>query len=201
MGKFITALISFAFFCSLAHAEELAYESFFSKKQNIDKSGTEIYSSNLHLKQHKRFGAGMSLGGSSGVAGINAEINLDPTSALVLGIGTGPSYGTFNIQGKYNFEAYYLSPYAKAGYSKWFDTGATKSNAGDSDILRQIYSEKDLKAGKFEANFATASIGAEYNQLEGELSGLNFFGEVTAMVEMEKIKIIPTGSVGIIYFY
>jgi hypothetical protein len=201
MGKFITALVSLALFCSFANAEELAYESFFSKKQNIDKDGTEIYSSNLHLKQHKKFGVEVALGGSSGVAGVGAELNLDPATALVVGMGTGPSYGTFNVAGKYNFEGYYFSPYAKAGYAKWFDAGTDKSSASDSDILRQIYSSKELKAGKFDANFATASIGAEYNQLEGELSGLNFFGEVTAMVEMEKIKIIPTGSVCIIYFY
>lgn len=201
MRNIIITLVGFGLFCATVHAEELSAQSFFSKKQNFDTDGTELYSSNYHLKQNKKFGVGLAMGGVNGVLGIESEFNLDPSLALVLGMGTGPSYGTFNFQGKYSFEAMYLSPYVKAGYSKWFNSGAVRSTATDSDILRQIYSDKELKAGKFDANFVVASIGAEYNQLEGELSGVNFFGEMTLMAELQKVKVAPSGSVGVIYFY
>ena len=201
MRKFISALAVIGLFAFAVNAEELPYESFFSKKQNLDKDGTEIYTSNYHMKQNKKFGAGIAAGGANGVLGVTSEFNLDPSLALSIGLGTGPSYGTFNVLGKYSLEAMYLSPYVKAGYSRWFNSGTMKTSATSSDILRQVFSERDLKSGKFDANFVVASIGAEYNQLEGELSGVNFFGEVTAMLEVQKVKVIPTGSVGIIYFY
>ncbi|MCC2679296.1 MAG: hypothetical protein K0R29_1872 [Pseudobdellovibrio sp.] len=201
MRNVIIALVSFGLFCSAANSEELSYQSFFSKKQNFDTDGTELYRSNYHLKQNKKFGIGLAMGGANGVLGIESQFNLDPGLALVLGMGTGPSYGTFNVQAKYSFEALYLSPYVKGGYSKWFNSGAVKSTATSSDILRQIYSDKDLKAGKFDANFVVASVGAEYNQLEGELAGVNFFGEMTLLAEMQKVKVAPSGAIGITYFY
>ena len=73
--------------------------------------------------------------------------------------------------------------------------------AKDSDVLRRIFSEKNLKSGKFEADFLVSSVGAEYNQLEGELAGVNFYAELVLMTELKKATIIPTGAVGITYFY
>jgi len=182
-------------------ADEAPYESFFTKKQKINADGTEIYKSNYELKQNKRIGAGLAVGGVSGVLGVSAELNLAPAETLVIGMGTGPSYGTFNLQGKYNFEAEYLTPFVKLGYSKWFSSGTIPSTAATSETLRQVYSEKDLRAGKFDASFAVASIGAEYNQLEGELSGINFYGEFTLLTEVRTASVIPSGALGIIYFY
>jgi hypothetical protein len=199
MKRIIVALLVSV--CSFSALAQESNESFFAKSQKFDTDGTEIYSSNRELKRHKKFGSAIQMGGASGVLGINAELNLDSIATLVVGMGTGPRYGTFNIQGKYNFEALYLSPFVKAGYSRWFNAGVVNSTPTNSDILRQIYSEKDLRAGKFDANFAVASIGAEYNQLEGELSGVNFYGEVTMMVEVQKVKLLPAGAIGLIYFY
>ena len=63
------------------------------------------------------------------------------------------------------------------------------------------YSIRDLKNGKFGADFLVGALGAEYNQLEGELSGVNFYGELLLMTEIKTAKIVPTGAVGITYFY
>lgn len=182
-------------------AQETSSSSFFSKKQQFDQTGVELYSSNLDMKANKKLGAGLALGGALGQFGALAELNLDPSRALLIGMGTGPGYGTFTLQGKYNFEALYISPYVKVGYSKWFSAGKVPSDATGSDVLRQIYSQADLKAGRFDANFVLGSFGAEYNQLEGELAGVNFFGEMTLMSELQTARLVPTGSVGITYFY
>jgi hypothetical protein len=186
---------------SAAMAQNNTNESFFSRSQQFDSEGIELYSSNLDLKKHKKVGFGVSLGGANGVLGFNSELNLDPANALVLGLGTGPSYGSFNILWKYNFEGYYLSPYTKLGYSKWFSTSSGGGTARDSDVLRRIFSEKDLKANKFDADFLVSSFGIEYNQLEGELSGTNFYGEVVLLSEVKTSTVIPSGAVGMIYFY
>lgn len=185
---------------TLATAQTTTNESIFIKKQKFDTDGTELYSSNLDLKGHKKFGFGTSVGGAAGMFGLNAELNLEPENTLVIGLGTGPSYGTFNILWKNNVEARYLSPYTKVGYSKWFSAGGSGS-AADSGVLRQIFSEQDLRAGKFGADFFVASIGAEYNQLEGELSGVNFYGELVMLTEVRTARLVPSGAVGITYFY
>jgi hypothetical protein len=194
-------LISLHSFASQAEQSGLPFESFFRSSMKIDADGTEIYETNWDLKKHKKVGIGAAIGGVSGAYGINAELNLDPMSALVIGIGTGPSYGTFNLQGKVNFESYYLSPFLKMGYSRWFNSGRVPSTATSSGILTQIYSSKDLRAGKFDAGFLVASVGAEYNQLEGELSGVNFYGEMTMLLETTSLKMVPAGAVGVTYYY
>jgi hypothetical protein len=176
-------------------------ESFFSKNQKFDNEGVELYMSNLELKQHKKLGFGVSLGGSTGQLGINGELNLDPENALVIGLGTGPSYGSFSLSYKNNIEAKYLSPYAKFGYSKWFKASNNSTSVQTSDVLKSIYSDKDLKAGNFDADFFVAGFGAEYNQLEGPLSGVNFYGEIVLLTEMKSAKLVPTGAVGLTYFY
>ena len=186
---------------SLTLAQTAPNESVFVKKQKFDTDGTELYSSNLDLKRHKKFGFGTSVGGVAGMFGLNAEINLEPENALVLGLGTGPNYGTFNVLWKNNVEANYFSPYFKVGYSKWFSAGGGSGSASESAVLRQIFSERDLKNGKFGADFLVGALGAEYNQLEGELSGVNFYGELVLMTEIKTAKIVPTGAVGITYFY
>lgn len=177
--------------------------SFFSKNQKFDVEGIELYDSNLDLKRHKRFGMGVSLGGANGVLGLNTELNLDPENALVLGLGTGPGYGTINMLWKYNYESRYLSPYTKLGYSKWFRAGRGVAGGGatESEVLRRVYSDQDLRAGRFDADFLVTGLGAEYNQLEGEMAGVNFYGEVLLMSELKTARVVPTGAVGMIYFY
>lgn len=194
-------LLVFLLISAQVFADSDMNQSFFSKNQKFDKDGVELYSSNIELKRHKKFGLGVSIGGASGAVGINSELNLDPENALVIGMGTGPSYGSFNLSYKRNLENLYLSTYGKLGYSKWFNSSSNTISAKDSDILRRVFSEKDLEARKFDADFLVSAVGAEYNQLEGELSGVNFYGELVLMTEFRKSTVIPSGSVGIVYFY
>jgi hypothetical protein len=174
-------------------------QSIFIKNQKFDNEGVELYGTNTEMKLYKKLGLGVTLGGSTGVLGINGEINLDRTEAAVIGLGAGPSYGSFSVGWKHNFEAQYFSPYTKVGYSKWFSSAG--KNATDSDILQRVFSDDELRSGHFDANFAIGALGVEYNQLEGELAGVNFFGEVIMMAEIAKSVFIPSGGVGVIYYY
>ena len=174
-------------------------QSIFSKSKKLDQEGVELYSTNSEMKIFKKLGLGFMMGGSTGLVGLNAEVNLDSTEAVFIGLGAGPSYGTFSFGWKHNFEGQYLSPYTKLGYSKWFNSSG--SNATESDILKSIFTYEELKSGRFNADFAVGGIGLEYNQLEGELSGVNLFAEVLLLDEISKSTFIPTGGVGIIYYY
>jgi hypothetical protein len=198
----IVIIVSFAVFqTAQAQNNTGTSTSIFTKKQVFDNEGVELYDSNLQMKQNKMLGLGLALGGSTGLIGLNAEVNMTPEDALFVGMGAGQGYNTFNVGYKRNFEGYYLSPYTKVGFSKWFSSNSQNGSEQKSDILKQVLTEKEARENKFNENFITGAAGIEYNQLEGELSGVNFYGELVLMGSVSTSKIVPTGSVGIIYFY
>ena len=176
-------------------------QSIFNKYQNFASDGVELYASNLEMKAYKKFGIGLVAGGATGLLGLNAEINLDSIEAVVIGLGTGPSYNSFNLGWKHNFIGNYLSPYTKVGYSKWFNSPGSSSSAADSDILKRVLTTDEIKNNRFSADFIVASAGLEYNQLEGDLAGVNFYGELVMLTEFKNTTLIPAGAIGIIYYY
>lgn len=184
-----------------AMAQEIERTSVFTKNQNFDEEGIELYESNLQLKSFKKFGFGASLGGLNGFFGANIEANILPDNALFIGVGGGDGYNAISAGWKMNFEGEYLSPYTKVGYSKWFNTNSASAVANRSDVLRRVLSDSEIRQNRFNVDFIAGGAGLEYNQLEGELSGVNLFAEILAMTSFSKISIIPTGSVGITYFY
>lgn len=193
-------VLFFMFFAAQTFAQGAQESvSVFSKKQKIDHDGTELYSLNIEMKNYKKFGFGLNLGSSTGILGLNGEVNLDGNDALAIGLGMGSSYGAFSLAWKHNFEAMYLSPYSKVGYSKWFSSSGKSAN--DSDVLKRIYSENDLRTGRFGPDFLIGGFGLEYNQLDGDMAGVNFFGEVIMMAEVSTSTFIPNGGIGIIYYY
>ena len=198
MNKF--AIIFLIFITGIVQAQTNSEAtSVFTKKQQVDQEGVELYSSNTEMKSFKKLGLGLMLGGATGVLGLNAEFNLDANEALAIGLGAGPSYGTFSVAWKHNFDAQYLAPYTKLGYAKWFSSAG--NSATDSDVLKRVFSDNELRSGRFGADFLIGGMGIEYNQLEGDLAGVNFFGELMMMAEITKSTLIPTGAVGIIYYY
>lgn len=198
---FFSMFLSFGAYAQDSSSLSANNESIFVKKQKIDQEGIELYSSNWDMKSVKVVGLGLTLGGSAGVIGLNGEVNLDPAEALVIGLGVGQSYGTFGLGWKHNFEGAYLSPYSKLGYSKWFGSSSGSGSAADSDVLKRLFSEEDLRSKRFDADFLTGGGGIEYNQLEGELAGVNFFGEIIMLAEVRTFTVIPTGAVGVTYYY
>lgn len=195
-------IIALTFMTSAAFAQsEPTNQSVFSKSQKFDNEGVELYDSNYELKAYKKIGLGLSTGGMTGGLGFNLEVNLQPEDALAFGIGAGKAYNSFHIAWKHNYEAAYLSPYTKVGYANWFNSNSKSESASSNDILDRVLSENQIKENKFSANFLAAGMGLEYNQLEGELSGVNFFGELMVMGELNSSIYLPTAGLGLTYFY
>ena len=187
---------------SLANAQySNDQESFFSKNQKFDHEGVELYDSNIDMKEYKKIGVGFSSGGMTGLFGLNLEINIVPQDSAVVGLGKGEAYGTFHFAWKRNYEGQYLSPYTKVGYSRWFNTNSDAGAANESNILKNVLTESEIRTNEFSADFIAAAAGLEYNQLEGELSGVNFYGELILMSEITKSIYLPTAGVGLTYFY
>ena len=201
---FLTVMIAGLVGVSLnAHSDTTtSTTSILSKNRKYDQEGIELYNSNLDMKSMKRVGAGLVAGGLAGLIGLNIEINIEPENTFFLGLGTGKGFNTFNFGYKKNFESLYMSPYTKVGFSQWYNSSKSDETVGpNSNILRQVLSDNEIQNNKFNVNFLAGGAGLEYNQLEGDLSGLNLFGEVIVMADLATFKIQPTGSIGITYFY
>lgn len=196
----ITLLTTSAVFAQES-SNESSNQSIFSRSQKFDNEGVELYDSNYELKNYKKLGLGISTGGLSGGFGFNLEVNVQPQDAIAFGLGTGMAYNTFHIAWKHNFESNYLSPYTKAGYANWFNANSPNGDASSSDILKRVLTENQIKNNKFSANFIAAGMGLEYNQLEGELSGVNFYGELMVLGELNSSVYLPTAGLGLTYFY
>ncbi len=176
--------------------------SIFSKNQKFDNEGVELYNDNLDMKSMKKIGTGLAAGGMTGLIGLNIEINFQPEDTLFFGLGSGKGFNTFNIGYKKNFEGYYMSPYTKVGINRWSSSSNSSSgSASSSDILRQVLSDNEIRDNNFYVNFLAGGAGLEYNQLEGNLSGINLFGELLLLADISDFKLVPTGSIGITYFY
>lgn len=180
---------------------QVAQESIFSRNQKFDHEGVELYDSNLDLKSFKKIGFGLSTGGLTGLLGINLEVNVANYDAIGFGVGAGKAFNSFHLVWKRNYKSAYLSPYTKVGYSNWFNSSSSGGSANDSDVLKRVLTSDEIKDNKFSSHFIAAGAGLEYNQLEGELSGLNFYGELFVMSELKTSIYLPTAGIGLTYFY
>ncbi len=189
----ITALV----FGSLVAKADISEE--FTSVFKIDEATQ--YSSTLNMRQNRKFGIGTAVGGNLGLVGFNFELNFEDENGAIAGFGTGPGYNSFQVLWKHAFEGDYIAPYTTVGYSRWYSTSTGADQINKSGVLKSAVSESDKTAGRFATNFVTASAGLQYNQLSGEFAGTSFFAELTMLAEVQQSVLIPTGSVGAIYYF
>lgn len=158
------------------------------------------YSSNLKLREDRKIGLGTQLGGGLGVAGLDLEINVDSENSVIAGAGSGTGYGTFQVLWRHSFEGSYLTPYTTAGWSRWYNSSST-SEYKNSLILDRVLNDSERASGRFGVDFLTVSAGMQYHQLSGDLMGLSFFAEFALLSALSNPSIVPTGTLGSIYYF
>ncbi|MGZ3770321.1 MAG: hypothetical protein ACXVCP_11920 [Bdellovibrio sp.] len=159
------------------------------------------YASTLKMREDRKVGAGIFVGGASGATGIATEFNFEDADGVLAGVGAGPGYNAVQIAWKHSFDGDYLAPYATAGYSRWYNSSGDTNNLKKSDILNRVLTASEKKNGQFGADFLNASIGLQYNQLSGDFAGLSFYGELIGMWEVKRSMFLPNGSIGAIYYF
>lgn len=171
-----------------------------AKAVESSSSHHKIYANNLTMREERKVGVGVGMGGPLGFTGINLELNLEDENATLAGFGYGSGYNTVHLQWKHSFEGQYFTPYFTAGYTRWYNT--QERNLQDSSyVLRAVLSEETLKKGPFSADFLVGSLGLQYNELEGEWSGAGFYFEFNLLGSLSKSTLIPSGSIGAIYYF
>ncbi|MGZ3774904.1 MAG: hypothetical protein ACXVCY_01085 [Pseudobdellovibrionaceae bacterium] len=159
------------------------------------------YTSTLKMRDDRKVGAGISIGGSTGVAGFNMELNFEDADGVLAGFGTGPGYNAVQIAWKHAFDGDFLAPYTSLGYSRWYNSSGNVGDLKNSDILSRVLTSSEKKSGQFGADFVNASIGLQYNQLSGDFAGVSVYGELIGMYEVKRSMFLPNGAVGAIYYF
>lgn len=99
------------------------------------------------FKEERRFGAGVGVGGPLSALGLEVEFNLDPRFSLSGGVGSGFSYSTFAVKGKYFLLGDQVSPYFLVGFARWWSQGTLERDIGPS-VLKNIFLDGvDPRAG------------------------------------------------------
>lgn len=175
-----------------------AIEQEYSQNLREERLST-TFVSNLKMREQRKVGLGMAVGGTLGVAGALLEFNFEDADGAVAGFGTGPGYNSIALAWKHTFEGDYLSPYTTAGYSRWYNSSGHFD--GSSSILDRVLTDSEKKSGQFGTDFLTGSIGLQYNQLSGDFSGLGVYAELVALVEVKRSQFLPAGAVGALYYF
>lgn len=211
MNKFVMGLSSLMLISSLSHAQvslSADSQSISTKARAIEQEYSQglreerlamTYPTNLKMREERKVGIGMAVGGPLGVAGAFLEFNFEDADGAVAGFGTGPGYNSVALAWKHTFEGDYLAPYTTVGYSRWYNS--TGHFDGGSSILNRVLTESEKKSGQFGADFITGSIGLQYNQLSGEVAGLSVYAELVALAEVKRSQFIPSGTVGALYYF
>lgn len=172
-----------------------------SSSASLNIGNQPLYASTLKMRESRKVGAGVSAGGNLGLFGLNVEFNFEDENGVVIGFGSGAGYNSFQVAWKHAFEGPYLAPYVMAGYSRWYNSYGSSGSHQSSDILNRVLTTQEKLEGRFGTDFINTAVGAQYNQLSGDLAGLSFYGELIAMVEFKRGVVLPNGAVGLLYYF
>lgn len=158
------------------------------------------YQDNLALREARKIGLGLALGGTLGNYGINVEINFEDMDGAVAGLGGGDGYSSVNVLWKHTFLGDTVAPYTTLGYSRWYNSSGT-GNYQNSTVLEQVLNEEQKSSGKFATDFISGALGLQFIQLSGSFAGTSLFAEIILLGEVHRAMIVPTGSVGAAYYF
>jgi len=158
------------------------------------------YPNNYKLREDRKVGAGLSVGGALGAVGGLVELNIEDNNGVLAGFGTGSGYQTMALSWKHSFEGEYFTPYTTLGIAHWWDSGKS-SDISNSSLLKNFLSDEEKRSGKFGIELLTGSAGMQFHQLTGELAGSSFFIEFGGLYSFNQSKLLPTGSVGALYYF
>ncbi|MGZ3749169.1 MAG: hypothetical protein ACXWRE_16615 [Pseudobdellovibrionaceae bacterium] len=197
---FVVAVLTATPF-TYANTQYLDESDFSSTAANVFKiDENNNYKENRALREVRKLGVGLVLGGSLGLHGLNIEINFEDMDGAVAGLGGGDDYNSVNILWKHTFLGDTVAPYTTLGYSRWYNSGGG-GNYQKSVVLDQVLTADEKSSGRFATDFISGALGLQYIQLSGAFAGTSLFAEIILLGEVHRAMIVPTGSVGAAYYF
>lgn len=158
----------------------------------------------LSLRKIRRVGVGMTASGALGLAGAEIELNFTPETSFVGGFGGGPGYQSFTLQYKTILSGRNFLPYFAGGYSRWYSTRESTEFRGGSTpsvLAERFLSVSERANGRFAVNLIHPTLGVQVIQPSGPWVGTSVFFELIMLTEIENLDMVPTGSLGFMYYF
>ncbi len=154
------------------------------------------------LRKARQLAVGPTIGGPQGLIGLQAEFNVEPEWSVMAGFGGGDGFRSLTVQARRVFYGTYVAPYVGAGYSRWYSSGLGPVTETTPAFLHDSFlSNRGRETGDFAENIAFSSAGFQYLQLHGPLVGLSIYAEVSALLDLNRLVMLPTGAVGTLYYF
>jgi hypothetical protein len=196
IAAFLAMPLSYA---STQDLDETDFSSTAASVFKVDESNN--YADNLALREARKIGLSLGVGGSLGLYGFNIEINFEDADGAMAGIGSGDGYNSFNVLWKHTFLGDTVAPYTTLGYSRWYNASGGR-NYKNSAVLERVLTDRQKADGKFATDFLSGSVGLQYTTLKGSLAGTSLYAEMVLLGDFfHSGNIVPTGSVGAGYYF
>ncbi|MES3037877.1 MAG: hypothetical protein V4736_08225 [Bdellovibrionota bacterium] len=155
------------------------------------------YSSTYEMKESLKVGIGPVFGGAYGKWGVKLDLNIEEDDGVVTGVGGSDSYNSFNIGWKHDFDGTFTHIYSVLGYAHLF--GGDRAPSNNEYLIEQLNGPD--AGGNISEGLSVLGLGFQYNELGPELTGLSLFVEGNILHAWKSSKLIPTGTVGMTYFF
>lgn len=119
------------------------------------------------LKMSRRFGVGVSAGGSLAVFGVEADVNITENFALSTGLGSGIDYSTFMVKGRWFLMGEWVSPYVGLSLSRWWTNGTTETRIGPSILANRFLAGTTDYSQGFNVWLMSPSLGVQFMHPKG----------------------------------
>jgi hypothetical protein len=191
------------FFIYLLSTILLTGSVFAKTSQNSTTVSVDRIDSGLELRKIKRLGTGVVVGGTTGLVGLNVELNFTPTSSVVTGVGLGSEFQTFSFAWKEVLAGQWFLPYMSGGYSRWYNTSKRGSIGKTSPgfLADRFLSPKQKASGEFAKDLLSVGFGLQYVQLTGQWIGTSLFLEATLLMDVIDMVSVPVGTMGFLIYF
>ncbi|HEX4923015.1 MAG TPA: hypothetical protein VFV50_02980 [Bdellovibrionales bacterium] len=164
----------------------------------------KIANDGLAMRKVRRVAIGASAAGPLGFAGANLELNFTDRWGVGAGFGGSTNYQAYTFQIKHVLAGEWLLPYMSFGYSKWYTAGTPKGPIRETNpafLTERFLSPEQKHLGDFSVHLLYPSFGLQYVQLGGAWAGFSVFTEILMLVDVEDFEAVPTGTLGMLYYF
>ena len=160
--------------------------------------------SGMSLRSSRRAGVGVNAAGAYGIMGMNLELNLTPRWSTIVGFGLSTEFQTFNFQARRVLGGEALLPYLGFGLAHWSNNGEKSggiSKTNPSYVAEQFMDDEDRELGRISETLIYPALGLQYLILEGNWTGVGVNLELDLLLEVSTLEAVPTGSLGVSYYF
>jgi hypothetical protein len=203
MERFLLLAVSIFFVTAVQSQAAILIEDG-KARQTAKQQVGRTHSDGLSMRKVRRAGIGASASGALGFMGANLELNFTDRWGFGAGFGGSSNYQAYTFQIKHVLAGEWLLPYLSFGYAKWYTAGSPKGPIRETNpafLSQKFMSDIEKDRGDFAVHLIYPGFGLQYVQLTGPWAGYSIYADVLLLVEVEDFESVPTGTLGMMYYF